>query len=362
MSGWAFSCSTIAARPDQDPGLGAAQELVAREADDVDAGGHDLGHRGLDRQAQGLLLAPPHQVALPRSTMVATPRVRQRRQLGLADLGGEADHREVRAMDLEQERGGRPDRALVVGALGLVGGADLAQDRARQRQDLRDAERAADLDQLAARHDHLAAGGQRGQRQHGGGGVVVDDAGRLGAADRAHQRRGVGVARPAGAARQIVLEVGGAAPDLDHRGDRRLGQRRAPQVGVDDHAGGVDHPTERRRPPRAAPPPPPRPARRWARRRAPRPGRPAPPPPPPAPPSPAPPAAARARSPPRRRPAHGSPAGQRRRGSAMAMVCRAAATASIPRAPSSARSIPGGRPAIVAPWTSCRSPRCWPRS
>jgi hypothetical protein len=123
--------------------------------------------------------------------------VGQRRQLGLADLGGEADDREVRAVDLEQSAGALADRALVVGAPGLVGGADLAQGRPRQRQDVGDPERAADLDQLAARHDHLAAAGQRRQRQHRRRGVVVDDARRLGAGQRAQERGGVGVAAAA---------------------------------------------------------------------------------------------------------------------------------------------------------------------
>ena len=50
------------------------------------------------------------------------------------------------------------DRALVVGAAGAVGGADLDQPRARLRDHVGDAEAAADLDQLPARDDDLAPG------------------------------------------------------------------------------------------------------------------------------------------------------------------------------------------------------------
>ena len=63
--------------------------------------------------------------------------------------------------------------AIIVDA-GAVGGAHFAQHRARARHDIGDAEAVADLDQLAARDDHFAAGGQFVQRQKNRGGVVVD--------------------------------------------------------------------------------------------------------------------------------------------------------------------------------------------
>ena len=68
------------------------------------------------------------------------------------------------------------------------------------------AEAAADLDQLAARDEHLAAPGQRGQRQQHRGGVVVDDDRRLGAGDRVSRRSACTRARTALAGRQVVLE------------------------------------------------------------------------------------------------------------------------------------------------------------
>jgi hypothetical protein len=43
------------------------------------------------------------------------------------------------------------------------------------------------------------------------------------------------LARPARAGREVVFEVGVAAADLERAGERCLGQRRAPEVGVHDH-------------------------------------------------------------------------------------------------------------------------------
>ena len=56
---------------------------------------------------------------------------------------------------LSKQSGVRTDRALVVARVGLVRRADLDELRARQREDLGQPERAADLDQLAARDDDL---------------------------------------------------------------------------------------------------------------------------------------------------------------------------------------------------------------
>src|SRR5581483_11455675 len=68
----------------------------------------------------------------------------------------EADDAEVRLVHAQEERSLRADRALVVGGPRPVGRPDLDQPRARAGEDVRDAEAVADLDQLAARDDHLA--------------------------------------------------------------------------------------------------------------------------------------------------------------------------------------------------------------
>ena len=106
-------------------------------------------------------------------------------------------------MDAQQQRGLGPDRAVVVGRARAVRRPDLAQDRARPGEDVGDAKAVPDLDQLAARDEHLASLGERRQREHDRGGVVVDDerglragqpaedARRRGpAASRAHPTRG----------------------------------------------------------------------------------------------------------------------------------------------------------------------------
>ena len=52
------------------------------------------------------------------------------------------------------------------------------------------------------------------------------------------------LARPAGAFGEVVLEVRVAAADVAHALERGLGQRRAPEVRVDDHARRVQHPPQ----------------------------------------------------------------------------------------------------------------------
>ena len=92
-------------------------------------------------------------------------------------------------------------------------------DRARLRQHVGNAEAAADLDQFAARDQHLAAAGQPRQRQQHGGGVVVDDDRRLGAGDRGEQALGVHRARAAAG------QPAGRTRASNNRGRRR---RRGP--------------------------------------------------------------------------------------------------------------------------------------
>ena len=123
--------------------------------------------------------------------------------------------------------------------------ADLDEPRARAREHVGDAEAVADLDQLAARDEHLAALGERGEREQHGGGVVVDDERRLGAGQRAQERREVVLARAARARVEVVLEVRVAAADLDDAVERRLRERRAAEVRVDEHAGRVEHAPQR---------------------------------------------------------------------------------------------------------------------
>jgi len=110
------------------------------------------------------------------------------------------------------------------------------------RHDLRDAEAAADLDELAAGDDDLVLPrkDQRRQRQEQRRGVVVHGDGRLGAGDAPQQPFYVLVAAAALAGGEVELEVAVAVAHGRHRGDGLVRQGRAAEVGVDDDAGGVD--------------------------------------------------------------------------------------------------------------------------
>ena len=54
------------------------------------------------------------------------------------------------------------------------------------------------------------------------------------------------LARPARSRLEVVLEVGVAAADLDDAIERRLRERGAAEVRVDQHAGRVEHAPQRR--------------------------------------------------------------------------------------------------------------------
>ena len=214
---------------DDDAGLRSAEELVAAEAADVDAGGDRVADRRFRAEGvrqgsdPGLTLIGPVATQMAAAEIlgdrdVESPaerdEIRERRPLG------EPFDAEIRRMDAQDQRRPFVDRRRVIGRAGLVRRADLAQDRAGLRHHVRDAEAAADLDELAARHDDFASRRQRRQHEHRRGRVVVDDYGRLGAGEAAEQRLGMDVAPAAGAARQIVLERRVAARDVGDALDR----------------------------------------------------------------------------------------------------------------------------------------------
>jgi vancomycin resistance protein YoaR len=140
------------------------------------------------------------------------------------------------------------DRALVVGGARAVRRPHLDQPRTRARQHVGDPEAVADLDQLAPRDHHLAAFGQRGEDEEEGAGVVVDDEGRLGAGEPAQDVGDVILAGAARARPELVLEVRVPAPDLGDAFKGGRGQGSPSEVRVHDHARGVEHPPEPRRP------------------------------------------------------------------------------------------------------------------
>ena len=170
---------------------------------------------------------------------------RDGRELVEPRLLGEADDAEVRLVDAQQERRLRPDRPLVVGRPRPVRRPDLDEPRAGAGEHVGDPEAVADLDQLAARDDDLAALRERGEREQHRRGVVVDDDRGLRAGQPAKQRREVVLARAARAGGEVVLEVGEATRVRDPV-ERRRRQRRPPEVRMHEHAGRVENAAERR--------------------------------------------------------------------------------------------------------------------
>ncbi len=113
-------------------------------------------------------------------------------------------------------------------------------------QHVRDAERAADLDQLAPAHQDLAAFGQGVHEQEHRGRAVVHDHRGLGAQEIAQTRLGVRLAVAPLPGREVELEVRVRRGDLRDPGRGLAGQRGPAEVRVHDHAGGVDHGNEGR--------------------------------------------------------------------------------------------------------------------
>ena len=75
-------------------------------------------------------------------------------------LGGEPEDPVIAVMDAEDGAGVRVDRLGVIAEMRLVGRPDFAQDGPARGHDVGHAERAADLDELAARNDDFFAAGQ----------------------------------------------------------------------------------------------------------------------------------------------------------------------------------------------------------
>ena len=125
ISGCVRSRSTSALRPAMMPRLRPAQQLVAAEADQVDAGGDRRLHRRLAgeivHEAAAADVFDHRHVHRARSG----DQIRERRPLG------EAFDAEVRRVHAQEHRGRRRDRRHVIGDPRAVGGADLAQHRAR---------------------------------------------------------------------------------------------------------------------------------------------------------------------------------------------------------------------------------------
>ena len=223
--------------PDDEPGLRAADELVAAERHEVGAGRQPLGGERLvpEPVRRGVEERPGPQVVDDDRAM-AVGQLGERARVGRV---GEPRHREVGRVDAED--GPSPGGERVGEVLGRrpVRRADLDQPSPGAPDDVRDPDPAPDLDELAPGHDDPAATGQP-DREGQGRGVVVRDERVLGPGQGDEVILGHPGPRSPAARPAIHLEeqvsgcrLGGGPGD-----DRR--PRRPPEIRMDDDAGGVD--------------------------------------------------------------------------------------------------------------------------
>ena len=171
----------------------------------------------------------------------------QLRQLGDAGLFGEPLDAEVGAVHLEQRRDfARFERCLIVGDAGAVRGAHFAQPDPAADQDFRYAEAASDLHQFSPRDRDLLPSRQGVHSQHQRAGSVVDHERGFGPRELPQELDAVHVARSPAPALQVKLQVAVPAGGAGHGGPGGGCDGRPAQVGVEHHAGSVDHRPQRR--------------------------------------------------------------------------------------------------------------------
>ncbi|GBD09904.1 hypothetical protein HRbin22_02166 [Candidatus Thermoflexus japonica] len=225
--------------PHDDPGLGAAQEFVAAETDHRRAGLDALRHHRLVGQAEGrgVQERPASQIVHHRDP-VALPQGHQFRQ---GDLGHEADHAEIAVVGAEDQGDvlSPGEGLLIIPQMGPVRGADLDEARAALGHHLRDAESAADFDELAPGDQHPAPPSQGGEGEEHSRGVVVDHQGGLGPGQPAQEILHRRLPFPSLAGLQVELQIAVSRRGADGF-EGRAGEGRAAQIRMQDHAGGVD--------------------------------------------------------------------------------------------------------------------------
>ncbi len=220
------------APPCDDAGLRPAEQLVAAEAHDVEAGRDARLHAGLACQQ---VIEPPG-VVLPDEAEIAAPDILGDGDPALASesyeflerrLLGESLNPEIRPVHPEQQCRVRANRIAVVVDARAVRRADLAQSGARLRHHVGNAKAAADFHQFPAGDDHLSAIGEGRQQQERRRRVVVDHHRGLDTEQPLEQRLGVQIPPAAPPGLEVELEVrirpGHRAQSLD--GDAASGAR-----------------------------------------------------------------------------------------------------------------------------------------
>ena len=229
---------------DNQPRLRPAEQLVARKRRNVHTSVQTSLHRRLAADAKRFEVddCPAAEVFNERQ---AVP-MRDLRQF-LPRYGfGKAHDAVVARMHLQKRSRLLADGGFIVAPVRLVRRADLAQRAAALRHDLRNAERAADLDELAARGDDLSPARERGQDEQHRRGVVVHSHRRLRTRQAAQKRLHVLIARAAAAVFRIVFKRRIISRRLCRGVRRALAQAGAAKVRVQRHAGRVDDRAQRR--------------------------------------------------------------------------------------------------------------------
>ena len=227
---------------DDNSGLRAAEQLVARETDQAHPGGDHLLRHRLLRQA---ILAEIHQrpaaqVGHHRDVQFAA----NGRQLRFVDGFGKAFNAVVAGVNLHQQRGIVIHRLTIVFGMGAVGGTHFVQLTTRLTHHIRNAKCAADLHQFAAGNHHFAAAGGGRQHQQNGRRVVVHDTGIFRAGDLAQQIGNGAIAMAAPGVVEIIFERHRRAHRAGNRLHGRLRLDGAPQIGMQYRTGEIKHRTQ----------------------------------------------------------------------------------------------------------------------
>src|ERR1700675_1070779 len=154
----------------EDPGLWAAQQLVAAERDQTHTRAEAVRYqRFCDPEGAQVGHTAAAEVFIDRDIAFGA----ERYQLAQLRPGGESFDAEVAGMHAQQQARSFVDGLAIIFDTRPIGGPDLPQHCARALHNIWDAEAIADFDQLAARDDHLESCGQLVEAEINRRGVVV---------------------------------------------------------------------------------------------------------------------------------------------------------------------------------------------
>lgn len=241
VEGFGFDfCNQVGAACD-DAGLGAAEEFVAGEEDELDAASKLFLGAGL--VLDGGEVVGVHEGAgaevFDEGDVVVFGELEEVFELGFA---GEAAEVEVGAVDFEDEGGALGDGLFVVVEVGFVGGSDFDELGTGGFEDVGDAEAAADFDEFAPGDDDFgfAFGDEGAEGEDEGGGAVVDDGGGFGLDEDGEGFFEEGSALATLAGGEVDLEVAVVGGDVVDGLGGAVAEGGAAEVGVDEDAGAVE--------------------------------------------------------------------------------------------------------------------------